>query len=104
MNNIVIGLHTVELVSTTPSFTSTPKRADKMRVFTDDEWIYLNTLSIAELENRIRLGNNLIDMLYRPELLNMTSKQADALTSNLRYQQDAIRAIITQKETYNGSR
>lgn len=105
MNDIVIGLRTLELVSTTPSFVSTPQRADKKRVFTEDEWKYLNSLPTEELEHRIAYGNTLICMMYRPELLNMTSKQADALSSNLRYQQDAIRSIIAhRKENFNGSR
>jgi hypothetical protein len=103
--DIIIGLRTLELVAVSPKFVDTPERAFKRRVFTDDEWRYLNSRPTAELHARIALGSRLISLMYRPELLNMDQRQAAQLSSNLRYQQDAIREIIkARNEVNDGSR
>lgn len=104
MSGMVVSLKTISLNTTMPTFMDTPQRAIKRRVFTEDEWRYLNTRSTKELLWRIRYGDTMIKLLYRPELINMTAKEADMLSSNLRYQQDAIREIIKTREVTNGSR
>lgn len=99
--NQVIGLRTLTLrgraVSTGPVLVDTAVRAFKRRVFTDEQWAYLNQQSTADLEHRIQQGNLLIGMLSRPEMMNMVKGEADRISSNLRYQQDAIRQIISSR-------
>ena len=98
---IVIGLKTIDVRAKTMPVVSAPQRAFKQRIFTEDEWNYLNTLPTRELRQRVEFGNLIIRLLYQPEMLNMTPRQADALSSNLRYQQDAIREIIKSREVQN---
>lgn len=93
----VIGLNTLSLRATSPTLLDTPQRALKRRVFTEDEWNFLNSLPTAELYYRIGKGDQLIHLLSRPEMMNMDSQKAAMITSNLRYQQDAIREIIESR-------
>lgn len=94
MRNQIVSLQTLDLRGITPAIVDTPLRALKKRVFTEDEITYLNSRPTIELYHRIRMGDNLIKLLYRPEMLNMTQSRADAISSNLRYQQDFIKEII----------
>ena len=96
--DIIVSLKTLELVSTTPKFTDTPQRAFKKRVFTEDQWRYLNTRATEELEKRIELGNLWITLIYLPSNLNVNQAEAHALSSNIRFQQDAIREIIESRK------
>jgi hypothetical protein len=93
----IIGLNTLSLRATSPTLLDTPQRALKRRVFTEDEWNFLNTRPTKELHYRIYKGDLLIDLLNRPEMMNMASQKAAEITSNLRYQQDAIREIIESR-------
>ena len=90
----VIKLKTLDMQATMPNETFTPLRPHKKRVFTEDEWRFLNTLSTAELFNRMKQGEILTKMLENYEWLNMTHGAAKTLTSNLHYQMDAIESII----------
>lgn len=98
MPDIVIGLKTLDLNAVTAPMLDTRLRPHRKRVFTEDEWNFLNTRPTAELQARVACGDTLIKLLYRPEMLNMTQRQADALSSNLRFQQDAIREIIKARK------
>ena len=103
--HVVVGLKTLELrgevlrqaQDTGPSFLSTGLRPRKKRVFTEDEWRFLNSLPDEDLMARIGQGDRLIELLHRPEMLNMTQGLAAKVASNLRYQQDAIREIIKKR-------
>ena len=101
MKDQVVGLKTLKLhsqaISTGPAFMNTPARAKKRRVFTEDEWRYLNTRPTMELSQRIAYGQQLIGLLYRPEMLNMTPQKAAMISSNLRYQIEAIQQIIDSR-------
>ena len=83
---------------------SAPIRPVKKRVFTEDEWRFLNTLETVDLLGRIEQGAHLLRLLYNPRMLNMTQKEAAKISSNLRYQMDAIWSIINtkNKETDDG--
>lgn len=98
--SVIVGLKTLDIRAKLPTL-DTPERAIKKRVFTENEWSYLNSRSTAELHHRVRMGDHLIELLYRPEMLNMTQTQAHVISSNLRYQQDAIREIIKAREVHN---
>lgn len=98
MKDQVIGLSTLSIKATSPTLLDTPQRALKRRVFTEEEWGYLNSRPTVELYYRISQGDLLIRLLYRPEMLNMSQAKADMISSNLRYQQDAIREIIKSRE------
>lgn len=93
----VIGLNTLKLSGTAvmaSKVVSVPYPASKKRVFTDEQWQFLNTLSNQELFGRIGQGYHLIGLLYRPEMLNMNGPKADMVSSNLRFQIDAIWTIL----------
>lgn len=92
--NQTIGLKSVSIAGN--------KRATKKRVFTEDEYNFLKTRSIDDLKARIGRGYQLIGLMYNPAMLNMTQKQADAITSNLRYQIDEIQKIINNRSVYHG--
>lgn len=96
----VVGLKSLKLNS--QRGVDVAQRAHKKRVFTEDEYNFLQTLSIGELKNRQNLGRNLIAILYNPAAMNMTPKQAAAVSSNLKFQIDAIQNIINAKELSNG--
>lgn len=96
-NNHVVGLKTLSMRSNLSSFTSNQIRPIKKRVFTEDEINFLKTRTVNDLETRIQRGNMIINLLYNPSMLNMTHEQADMISSNLRYQIDAIREIIRSK-------
>jgi|SRR3972149_10717238 len=64
------------------------------RVFTEEEWAHLHRQTTDDLLKRIGHGKFLIQMLHSPQIINVTPKEADRLTSNLRYQIDAIWEII----------
>jgi hypothetical protein len=96
--DIIIGLKTIELTATMPKFIDTPERAFKKRVFTEDEWRFLNTRPTAELEARLKLGEVWIALIYLPNNLNVNQAEAHALSSNIRFQQDAIREIIESRK------
>lgn len=93
----VVGLKTLDMRAQVPGFKSVPQRPHKKRVFTEDEWSFLNGLPTQELYWRIGQGRRLIGLLYRPEMLNMTRREADRISSNLRYQIEAIESIITAR-------
>lgn len=116
--NQVVGLHTLNLrgqvagFGTGPVLLDTAVRAYKKRVFTDEQWAFLQQQSTADLQYRIGQGDLLIGLLSRPEMMNMVKGEADRIASNLRFQQDAIRQIIrargelpaAQNEVENGRR
>lgn len=95
----VINLRTLDLRGKVsgPALVDGAVRALKKRVFTEDEWNFLNTRSTADLQHRIRQGDIIIRMLYRPEMMNMSQARADEISSNLRFQQDEIREIIKKR-------
>lgn len=97
MKDQIIGLKTLDLRSSLPKLIDTPLKASKKRVFTEDEWEFLNTRPTKELWFRIRRGDFLIRLLHSPEMLNMTPAQASMISSNLRFQQDAIMEIIKSR-------
>lgn len=98
---VVVGLKTLDLkgvaVGTGPSWLDTGIRPNKKRVFTEDQWRFLNTRPDEDLLGRIKQGDFLISLLESPQMLNMTPKLAAMVASNLRYQQDAIREIIKKR-------
>ena len=79
-----------------------PIRALKKRVFTDDEWAFLNTCTDEDLRGRIGKGNMLIGILHRPEMMNMVPAESARISSNLRFQQDAIRDILKNRSRLVG--
>jgi len=83
---------------------SAPARPKKKRVFTEDEYKFLESLPAADLLRRIRQGHHLIGLLEHPAMLNMTPREAARVSSNLRFQIDEITAIIRVRpeETING--
>ena len=101
----VVGLKTLRVSGDASglNYVDLAVRAHKKRVFTDDEWKYLQSRPTAELHYRIAQGDFLIALLARPEMLNMTPTSAAKIQSNLRFQQDAIREIITARSKSNGS-
>ncbi len=80
------------------TFTDTRLRANSKRVFSEAEWEFLHTLPTRDLESRIAQGDLLINLLNRPDMINMNGKEAEAVSSNLRFQQDAIRQIISSRK------
>ncbi len=102
----IIGLKTLKLQSdvqrTGMDAISTAIRAHKKRVFTENEWEFLNSLPDNELVWRIEKGDMLIGLLHRPEMMNMNPKEANKISSNLKYQQDAIRSILTNRSKNDG--
>ena len=76
-------------------------RAMKKRVFTEDQWAMLNTQPDYDLRERIDRGDLIISLLYRPEM-NITKLKADEVSSNLRFQQDAIQKIIDFRGNNHG--
>lgn len=101
--NQIVGLNTLNLRSVVaPAGKNTRIRPTKKRVFTDDEVHYLNTLSDLELMGRIKQGYRLIDLLQRPEMMNMNKAKADATASNLRFQIDFIHQILKTRKEQNG--
>jgi len=99
--NQVVGLSTLRMNSSVPGFVSTEIRPLKKRVFTEDEINYLNTRSINDLRRRIETGRQLIGLLHRPDMLNMTQAHAAAISSNLKYQIETIQAIVDKKQLEN---
>jgi hypothetical protein len=100
----VVGLQTLTLRgqvmavgSRPPVLVDTAVRAYKKRVFTDEQWAYLNTRSTVDLQHRIRQGFLLIWLLRRPEMMNMVKGEADRVSSNLCYQIEAICQIIKSR-------
>lgn len=93
----VVGLNTLNLNTTGPGLNSSPFRPHKKRVFTEDEYKFLLTCTNEDLLRRIKQGRSLIEMLKRPEMLNMTPKSAAYYSSNLNYQIDEIRNIIKSR-------
>lgn len=91
MENQTVGLKTLIIKE---SITSFPHRPQKKRVFTDEEWAFLNSRTNEDLYGRIEQGNRLIELLGSPQILNMVKGEANYLSSNLRYQQDAIGSIL----------
>jgi hypothetical protein len=91
----VIKLQTMSM----RSVVDTPHRPHKKRVFTDDEYNFLCSLPVSDLRVRIAGGRQVISLLARPDMLNMTPAQANAIASNLRYQIDEINKIIQQKRS-----
>jgi len=100
----IVGLRTLDMVGSTALATqSTQLRPIKKRVFTDEEWRFLNTLTDEDLLGRIGQGDQLIELLHNPAMMNMVPKEAGKVSSNLRFQQDAIRSILaSRKEVQNG--
>ena len=95
----IVGLKTLDMRSNVAQMSrNTPIRALKKRVFTDDEWAFLNTCTDDDLRGRIQKGNMLIGILYRPEMMNMVPGEAARISSNLKYQQDAIRGILASRK------
>lgn len=94
----IVGLNTLKLQSTI----NTVIRPHKKRVFTEDEWNFLNRQTTEDLKWRISQGDLIINLLKRPEMLNMTPAQAAMISSNLKFQQEAIREIIRSRQ--NGGR
>lgn len=90
----VVLLKTIDLRGSAPKVVDTPIRSFKRRVFTEDQWKFLNTLSTKDLRKRWTRGGQLIGLLEHPAMMNMTQAQADMISSNLRYQRDAIMEII----------
>lgn len=104
--NVVIGLKTLRIHGHRVSLqsSSTPIQPAKRRVFTEDEWNFLNSLPSSDLARRIRQGEFLIRLLHSPQMMNTTQKEADRLSSNLKYQIEAIQSIIDgrPKEVLHG--
>lgn len=98
---VIVGLNTLDLRARAarpgPDVVDVAVRAHKKRVFTEDEWNFLNTCPTLDLQHRIRQGDLLIGLLSRPEMLNMTADRANEISSNLRFQQDAIGDIIKHR-------
>ena len=94
----VVGLNTLFLSGAVPQASrNMPIRPMQKRVFTDDQWVFLQTRTDEDLRARIDKGNMLIAILHRPEMMNMVPKEANRISSNLRYQQDAIRSILKSR-------
>ncbi len=90
----VIQLKTLRLRSDIPRFHSE---------FTEDEWVKLNGFSDAELARRISQGWALLELLYNPEIYNMTTADAKMTSESLRRQIKEIENIlITRTEVQNG--
>lgn len=106
----IVGLKSLQLRSSRGAvgqpIVSTGIRPTKKRVFTEDEWAYLHQQTTEDLYRRIFQGDQLIELLHRPEMLNISNGEAAKVASNLKYQQDAIRQIIAgrTKELKNGRR
>ena len=99
--NQVVGLSTLKIRS---EIVSIPRTARGSKVFSDESWHKLNQMSTEELKSRIKKGNLIIGLMYRPEMSH-TKAEADKVSSNLRYQQDAIQKIIEgRREIENGRR
>ena len=94
-----VGLNTLFLRGKVPQAgKNVPIRAVMKRVFTDDEWTFLNTCTDEDLRRRIGKGYMFINILYRPEMLNMAPAESARISSNLRFQQDAIRDILKSRK------
>lgn len=94
----VVGLNTLFLHGSVPlAVNNSPKRPFMKHVFTEDEWSFLNTRSNKDLIKRIAKGDLLISLLHRPEMMNMVPNEASRISSNLLYQQDAIRSILKSR-------
>lgn len=102
--DIVIGLKTLSIRSQVAQMkhTDTRLRPFKKRVFTDDEWVFLHTLTDEDLHGRIQRGRMLTTMLENYEWMNMTRKQAKTITSNLHFQMEAIQCILDERSKANG--
>lgn len=99
----IVGLKTLDMRSNVAQMSrNTPIRALKKRVFTDDEWAFLNTCTDEDLRGRIQKGNMLIGILHRPEMMNMVPGESARISSNLRYQQEEIRSIIKNRARLAG--
>jgi len=87
--NQVIGLRTLRLVSSVPSI---PRTVKGVQVFDEAAWHKLNQMSTKELKSRIHKG----DILKAVTSTDMgsTKEQAGTISSNIKYQQDAIQKII----------
>jgi len=92
-----VGLKTLTLKATSPDIVSGPVRPHKKRVFTEDEYKFLNTRSTEDLFARVLQGRRLIELLHRPDMLNMTPKSAAYYSSNLKYQIDEIYVILKSR-------
>jgi hypothetical protein len=92
--NQVVQLETLRLRSDIPRLHSE---------FTEDEWVKLNGFSDAELARRISQGWALLELLYNPEIYNMTQADAKMTQDSLRRQIKEIENIlITRTEVQNG--
>ena len=89
----VVGLNTLSIRSEVFA----ARRPVKKRVFTDDEWKFLNGRTNEDLLSRIERGRQLIALLHNPAMLNMTQGKAAATASNLHYQIDAIWSILNAR-------
>jgi hypothetical protein len=65
--------------------------------FTEEEWKKLNGFSDAELARRISQGWALIELLYNPELYNMTTSDAKMTQESLRRQIKEIEQILIRR-------
>lgn len=98
MADTIIRLKTLDLQAAI----STPRPAYKRRVFSDQEWQYLNNLPTIELIRRVGWGQYLINLLHNPAILNITPAEGDKLSSNLKYQIEAINHIIKERTENHG--
>jgi hypothetical protein len=95
-----VGLQTLDIRGTVALKSQhTAIRANKKRVFTDDEWAFLNSRTDEDLMGRVKQGDNLIALLHSPQMMNIVPGEAPRVASNLRYQQDAILSILKSRKS-----
>lgn len=94
----IVGLKTLDMRgSSGMNHVSTAVRPNMKRVFTEAEYQMLLQCSTENLRQRLAKGHMVIGLLHRPDMLNMTPKMANEISSNVHFQMDEIQKIINSR-------
>ncbi len=94
-DDIIIGMKSIPLRGTIDK-TPILKRT-KENIFSRDELDFLHSLSLEDLWTRYRQGENLIKIVKGPDIMNISSSDAQKIADNLSYQMDVIMSIIKKR-------
>jgi hypothetical protein len=92
--DVVIGLKSLHLRGSVPPSTY-PKPSNS--VFTEDEVALLLGLGTDSLRSRLAQGQQLINLLSHPAVINLSVEERNQLIGRLRFQMDEIQNIINHK-------
>ena len=98
----VVGLKTVNLRARAGAFREhtgihTPQRPRRPGVFTEEELRYLMGRSDEDLWSRIYRGQQLLQLLTNPAIMNLAPEEVTRFKDRLNFQMDEIEKIIKNR-------